>query len=71
MPFGLENTGVTYQWLVNKMSQAQIGRNMEVYVDDMLVKSAKSIGHTRDLNEAFETWQFQIKGKKKVIHNNK
>jgi hypothetical protein len=37
------------------MFQAQIGRNMEVYVDDMLVKSAESVGHTHDLHEAFET----------------
>jgi hypothetical protein len=39
MPFSLKNAGATYQRLVNKMFQAQIGRNMEVYVDDMLVKS--------------------------------
>jgi hypothetical protein len=41
MPFGLKNTGATYQRLVNKLFQAQIGRNVEVYVDDMLVKSAE------------------------------
>jgi hypothetical protein len=39
MPFGLKNVGVTNRRLVNRMFQAQIGRNMEVYVDDMLVKS--------------------------------
>jgi hypothetical protein len=55
MPFGLKNVGATYQRLVNKMFKAQIGRNMEVYVDDMLVKSTKSIDHVGDLQEAFET----------------
>ena len=40
MPFGLKNAGTTYQWLVNKIFKPQIGWNMEVYVDDMLVKSA-------------------------------
>ena len=35
MPLGLKNTGVTYQRLVNKMFSRQIGRNMEVYVDDL------------------------------------
>jgi hypothetical protein len=55
MPFGLKNAGATYQRLVNKMFQAQIGRNMEVYVDDMLVKSAESIAHINDLHEAFGT----------------
>uniref|UniRef100_A0A2N9F1B5 Uncharacterized protein n=1 Tax=Fagus sylvatica TaxID=28930 RepID=A0A2N9F1B5_FAGSY len=36
MPFGLKNAGATYQRLVNKMFHDQIGRNVEVYVDDML-----------------------------------
>jgi hypothetical protein len=39
MAFGLKNTRATYQRLVNKMFQDQIGRNVEVYVDDMLVKA--------------------------------
>ena len=39
MPFGLKNAGATYQRLVNKLFKGQIGQNMEVYVDDMLVKS--------------------------------
>ncbi|KAL0455573.1 UNVERIFIED_CONTAM: hypothetical protein Slati_0896500 [Sesamum latifolium] len=39
MPFGLKNAGATYQILVNKIFRPQLGRNMEVYVDDMLVKS--------------------------------
>ena len=39
MPFGLKNTEATYQQVVNKIFKAQIGWNMEVYMDDMLVKS--------------------------------
>ena len=39
MPFGLKNIGATYQRLMNKMFVHQIGRNVQVYVDDMLVKS--------------------------------
>ena len=38
MPFGLKNAGATYQRLVNRMFQMQIGASMEVYIDDMLVK---------------------------------
>ena len=53
MPFGLKNAGATYQRLVNKMFQVQIGWNMEVYVDDILVKSTRSRNHTHDLHEAF------------------
>ena len=39
MPFGLKNIGAMYQRLMNKMFVHQIGRNVQVYVDDMLVKS--------------------------------
>ena len=38
MPFGLKNAGAMYQRLMNKMFAHQIGRNVQVYVDDMLVK---------------------------------
>ena len=41
MPFGLKNAGATYQRLMNKMFTNQIGRNVQVYVDDMLVKSLR------------------------------
>ena len=55
MPFGLKNAGATYQRLVNKMFSQQIGRNMEVYVDDMLVKSKEKLIHLDDLKETFAT----------------
>ncbi|KAL0308119.1 UNVERIFIED_CONTAM: Retrovirus-related Pol polyprotein from transposon.6 [Sesamum calycinum] len=42
MPFGLKNAGATYQRLVDKIFQPQLGRNMEVYVDDILVKSKEA-----------------------------
>ncbi|KAK0601168.1 hypothetical protein LWI29_021826 [Acer saccharum] len=54
MPFGLKNAGATYQRLVNKMFARQIGRNMEVYVDDMLTKSITANRHTDDLRETFD-----------------
>ena len=53
MPFGLKNAGSTYQRLVNRMFRAQLGRNMEVYIDDMLVKSKTSGEHSDDLTKAF------------------
>ena len=55
MPFGLKNVGTNYQRLVNQMFTKQIGRNMEVYVDDMLVKSREAKTHLADLQEAFDT----------------
>ncbi|KAL0445436.1 UNVERIFIED_CONTAM: Ribonuclease HI [Sesamum latifolium] len=53
MPFGLKNAGATYQRLVDKIFQPQLGRNMEVYMDDMLVKSKEAHHHVEDLNETF------------------
>ena len=62
MPFGLKNAGATYQRLVNRMFSKQIGRNMEVYVDDMLVKSREELPHLDDLKETFTTLkQYQMK----------
>ena len=55
MPFGLKNAGATYQRLVNKMFSKQIGMNMDVYVDDMLVKSKEELTHLDDLKETFNT----------------
>ena len=55
MPFRLKNTGAIYQRLVNKMFNKQIGRNMEVYVDDMLVKSKEEATHLDELEETFTT----------------
>ena len=54
MPFGLKNAGATYQMLVNKMFQKQIGTSMEVYIDDMLVKSTMAKLHIAHLTEAFQ-----------------
>ena len=54
MPFGLKNAGATYQRLVNRMFQKQIGMSMEVYIDDMLVKSTTAELHIAHLSEAFQ-----------------
>ena len=54
MPFGLKNVGATYQRLVNHMFRPQIGRNVEVYVNDMLVKSVDKEKYLEDLQETFE-----------------
>jgi len=62
MPFGLKNAGANYQSLVNKMFNKQIGRKMEVYVDDMLVKSKEEATHLDDLEETFITFrQYQMR----------
>ena len=55
MPFGLKNAGSTYQRMVTKMFKEQLGRNMEAYIDDMVVKSKATENHLTDLKETFET----------------
>ena len=48
--------------MVNKMFNKQIGRNMEVYVDDILVKSKEELAYLDDLRETFTTFkQYQMK----------
>ncbi|CAL8152251.1 unnamed protein product [Prunus armeniaca] len=49
MPFGLKNAGATYQRLVNRIFAKHIGNIMEVYVDDMLVKSRTAGEHLENL----------------------
>ena len=55
MSFGLKNTGATYQRLVNRMFFHQIGRNVEVYINNMLVKRKTEANHLVDLKETFST----------------
>ncbi|GKV51566.1 hypothetical protein SLEP1_g58208 [Rubroshorea leprosula] len=54
MPFGLKNAGATYQKLVQIIFKLQIGRNIEVYVDDMIVTSVRAEDHIGDLHETFQ-----------------
>ena len=53
MPFGLKNAGSTYQRMMNKMFEPQLGRNIEVYIDDMVVKSKVVSEHMGDLTSIF------------------
>lgn len=55
MPFRLKNVGATIQRIVNKMFAHQIERNMEVYGNNMIVKSKFTQTHLADLVEAFMT----------------
>ena len=62
MSFGLKNAGATYQRLMNKMFARQIGRNVEIYVDDMQVKSLRKDEHLNNLQETFDTfWAYNMK----------
>ena len=47
--FGLKNVGATYQRLVTKMFRPLLGKTIEVYIDDMLVKSKERSDHAEHL----------------------
>ncbi|GJX97806.1 reverse transcriptase domain-containing protein [Tanacetum coccineum] len=55
MSFGLRNTGATYQRLVDKTFHGKIGRNLKVYVDDLVIKSRTEDEVVRDIEETFKT----------------
>ena len=54
MPFGLKNTGFTYQRMMTKMFESQMDKNIEVYIDDMMVKSKIVFKHIGDLADIFK-----------------
>ncbi|WKA10465.1 hypothetical protein VitviT2T_028034 [Vitis vinifera] len=53
MPFGLKNAGATYQKLMTKIFKPLIGRSVEVYIDDIVVKSKTREQHILHLQEVF------------------
>ena len=53
MPFGLKNTEATYQRLMDKILTNKLGRNLEVYADDMVVKSRSTTSHAEDIAKIF------------------
>ena len=54
MPFGLKNAGATYQRLVTKIFRPLLGSTMEVYIDDMPVKSKQRPDHANHLQQTFD-----------------
>ena len=54
MPFSLKNAEATYQRMVTKMFRHIIGKIVEVYIDDMLIKSLWKEDHTTDLLQVFD-----------------
>ena len=57
MSIGLKNVRSTYQRMITKMFKEQLGRNMEAYIDDMVVKSKALEDHLTDLTRTFKTLQ--------------
>ena len=53
MLFGLKNAGATYQRMMTRMFEPQLGKNIEIYIDDMVVKSKTESEHVNDLGDIF------------------
>ena len=54
MPFGLKNARSTYQRMMTRMFEPQLGKSIEVYIDDMVVKSKVVSEHVGDLKSIFD-----------------
>ena len=54
MPFGLKNVGATYQSAMNAIFHDMLGPNMEIYIDDIVVKSKKAAEHVNHVRKSFE-----------------
>jgi len=54
MSFGLKNAGATYQTLIDKVFNDQIGRNIDVYAEDMVVKCRNEEALLHDVEETFQ-----------------
>ena len=54
MPFGLKNVGSTYQKMMTRMFEPRLGKNIEIYIDDMVVKSKIVSKHVGNLENIFE-----------------
>src|SRR3954471_8385440 len=70
MPFGLKNGGATYQRTMQRYVQSQLGRNIHVYVDDLVVKSMHGSTLLEDLRETFanlRTYKIKLNPEKCVF----
>ena len=54
MPFDLKNAGSTYQRMMTRMCESLLGKNIKIYIDDIVVKSKEVSGHLEDLRVIFE-----------------
>ena len=54
MPFGLKNVGSTYQRMMTRMFEPKLGKSIEIYIDDMVVKGKVMSEHVGDLRNIFE-----------------
>jgi hypothetical protein len=54
MPFSLKNAGATYQRMMQNCLGSQIGRNIQVYIDDVVITARREKSLINDLKETFD-----------------
>ena len=66
MPFGLKNAGSTYQRMMTRIFQLQLGKNIEVYMDDIVVKSkvVSSMWETSGIFEILKKHKLRLNASK-------
>lgn len=70
MPFGLKNAESTYQRMMTSMFESRLGKNIEVYINNMVVKSRVVTDHLSDLEDIFEELKLiLIKLKRLIFYN--
>jgi hypothetical protein len=57
MPEGLNNAGGSFSRMTAKVLHSQIGKNVLIYVDDIIVKSTKQVNYIADLQETFANFR--------------
>ncbi|RDX67251.1 hypothetical protein CR513_53893, partial [Mucuna pruriens] len=73
MSFSLKNIGATYQWLMDRVFKDIIGRDVEVYVDDVVVKSTTVGEHCGALRQVFDVlkkYRLKLNSKKYLLGGN-
>jgi hypothetical protein len=62
MPFGFKNAGATYQRMMQKCRATQIGKNVQVYIDDVVITTKHGLSLIDDLRETFDNFdKFRVK----------
>ena len=67
MPFGLKNAGSTYQRMMTRIFEPQLGKNIEVYIDDMVMKSkvvSKLVGDLENIFEILRRYKLRLNASK-------
>lgn len=61
MPFGLKNACTVYQRLIDVVFSKKIGQDLEVYINDMILKILEGENHSKDLEDILESFKCESK----------